>query len=186
MTDRVEQFLRSNTGGAIAAKLGLVVPELKRYRDGTGLPEGTVVLAGRAGETASATLRAQLDALGIKRVDIEGADVSAHFPEGNSDKCAALIYDGRGAREAADLADLQRFFRPMLRRLANDGRILVIAEPHELADSPEQAAAQRALEGFTRSLAKEIGNRGSTAQLLLIEPGADGSGSRRRHGAGNR
>jgi len=172
MTDRIEKFLRSNTGAAIAARLGLVVPDLKRYQSGSGLPTGTVVLAGRADDVASAALRSQLDALGVQWMDAAGSEAPGLFPEGSSDKCDALIYDGRSCHAASDLAGLHRFFAPMVRRLNNNGRILLIVEPHELADSPERAAAQRALEGFTRSLAKEIGNRGSTVQLMIIEPGA--------------
>ena len=38
---------------------------------------------------------------------------------------------------------------------------------------PRAATAQRALEGFTRSLAKEIG-RGVTVQLLYVAQGAEG------------
>ena len=38
---------------------------------------------------------------------------------------------------------------------------------------PGAATAQRALEGFTRSLGKEIGGRGATAQLVYVAPGAE-------------
>ncbi|HXI59069.1 MAG TPA: 3-oxoacyl-ACP reductase, partial [Polyangia bacterium] len=46
--------------------------------------------------------------------------------------------------------------------------------PPSAASSPEGAAAQAALEGFVRSVAKEIGRRGSTAQLVTVAPGAEG------------
>ena len=36
-----------------------------------------------------------------------------------------------------------------------------------------EAAARAALDGFVRSLAKEIGKRGATAHLLVVEPGAE-------------
>ena len=174
MADKIEQFLRSNVGGAIASQLGLVVPDLERCESGTGLLGGTVVLAGGALDSGATTaLRAQLDALGLACQRVDGADASALFPEGSEDKCDALVFDGRGMSSAEDLAGLHRFFSPMVRRLNSNGRILVVAEPHENADSAERAAAQRALEGFTRSLAKEIGNRGSTAQLLVIQPGSE-------------
>jgi 3-oxoacyl-[acyl-carrier protein] reductase len=42
-----------------------------------------------------------------------------------------------------------------------------------LAGSARAHTAQRALEGFTRSLAKEIGGKGATAQLVYVEPGAE-------------
>ncbi len=174
MADKIEQFLRSDLGGAMASRLGLVVPDLKRFSDGTNLPQGTVLVGGEGpNETASSALRAVLDSLGLRRMDLTGSDAANVFPEGSSDKCDALIYDGRHCRNAADLKALHAFFSPTVRHLNRNGRIIVLAEPHEAADNAEHAAAQRALEGFTRSVAKEIGNWASTAQMLIIEPGAD-------------
>jgi len=173
MADKIERFLRSSTGSAIAAKLGLEVPDLKRFEGGSGLPSGIVALAGGRGGDAGLALKHHLESLGITTLEITGADPSSAFPEGSNDKCDALIYDGRDCSQASDLSRLHRFFSPMIRRLNNNGRVIIINEPAESADSAERAAAQRALEGFTRSLAKEIGNRGSTAHLLMIEPGAD-------------
>ena len=43
--------------------------------------------------------------------------------------------------------------------------------PEQIEDNDERVA-QRALEGFTRSLGKEIGN-GSTVQLVYVAPGAE-------------
>ena len=51
--------------------------------------------------------------------------------------------------------------------------MLVLATPLEMSEGPRQAVAQRALEGFVRSLGKEVG-RGATAQLVYIAPGAEG------------
>jgi 3-oxoacyl-[acyl-carrier protein] reductase len=39
--------------------------------------------------------------------------------------------------------------------------------------APERAAATAALEGFVRSFAKEIGRTGATANLVVVEPGAE-------------
>jgi 3-oxoacyl-[acyl-carrier protein] reductase len=52
--------------------------------------------------------------------------------------------------------------------------VVVLGIPPELAASESEAIAQRALEGFTRSLAKEIG-RGGTVQLLYAAPPAGDS-----------
>lgn len=173
MADKIERFLRSNTGGAIAAKLGLEVPDLNRYQSGSGLPTGPIALAGGRGGDATRALQLHLDAMGVNATQVTGGDPSAGIPEGGEEKYAALIYDGRDCSTASDLGRLYRFFSPMIRRLHNNGRVIIISEPHEGAESAERAAAQRALEGFMRSLAKEIGNRGSTAALIVIEPGAD-------------
>jgi len=48
----------------------------------------------------------------------------------------------------------------------------VLGTPPESTNSAEERVAQRALEGFTRSLGKEIG-RGSTVNLVYVAPGAE-------------
>ena len=156
MTDRIERFLRSNTGSAIAAKLGLVVPELQRYAPGQGA-HSPVLLGGQPQDD----LADQITALGAK-VDTEAADAQSY---------AALVFDARPLSDAGSLQVLYQFFHGHLRALQANGRVIVIGRPLNQCESAEDAAAQQALEGFTRSLAKEIGNRGSTAQLLQMANG---------------
>jgi 3-oxoacyl-[acyl-carrier protein] reductase len=49
--------------------------------------------------------------------------------------------------------------------------VIVVGRTPELAASPEQQIAQRAIEGFTRSLGKEV-KRGATANLVYVAPDA--------------
>jgi 3-oxoacyl-[acyl-carrier protein] reductase len=48
----------------------------------------------------------------------------------------------------------------------------VLGTPPEACESPPEATAQRALEGFTRSVGKELG-RGVTAQLVYVAAGGE-------------
>jgi 3-oxoacyl-[acyl-carrier protein] reductase len=50
--------------------------------------------------------------------------------------------------------------------------VLILGTPPAAAGTPVEAIAQRALEGFTRALAKEL-RRGATAQLLHVAHGAE-------------
>lgn len=85
-----------------------------------------------------------------------------------------LVFDASGCRAAEDLRALYDFFHPLMRRISTCGRAVVLGTtPSALADDPVAAATQSALEGFVRSLAKEIGKRGSTAQLVYVDPGAE-------------
>jgi 3-oxoacyl-[acyl-carrier protein] reductase len=77
------------------------------------------------------------------------------------------VFDATGVRSTADLTSLQRFFSPVIRQLAAAGRVIVIGRTPELSDTPEQQIAQRALEGFTRSLGKEV-KRGATVNLVYV------------------
>ena len=49
----------------------------------------------------------------------------------------------------------------------------MLGTPPAAAGSTRAATAQRALEGFTRSLGKEVGGRGATVGLVLVSPGAE-------------
>ena len=51
----------------------------------------------------------------------------------------------------------------------------MLGTPPEEAGSPREATAQRAIEGFVRSVAKEIGRYGSTAQLVQVGGGGEGA-----------
>ncbi|HKU41397.1 MAG TPA: 3-oxoacyl-ACP reductase [Polyangiales bacterium] len=88
-------------------------------------------------------------------------------------KLQALICDATSARTPADLKALYTFFHERLPRLARSGRVVVLGRPSAQADDLAQAATAQALEGFTRSLAKEIGGKGATANLLVVASGAE-------------
>jgi 3-oxoacyl-[acyl-carrier protein] reductase len=51
--------------------------------------------------------------------------------------------------------------------------VVVLATPPEQSESPSQAVAQRALEGFLRAVGKEVGNKGATANLVYSAPEAE-------------
>jgi 3-oxoacyl-[acyl-carrier protein] reductase len=84
----------------------------------------------------------------------------------------ALIFDASSLTTVAGLSALYAFFHPYVARLRRSGRALVLARGGAPA-TPEAAAARAALDGFVRSLAKEVGKKGATANLVLVEPGAD-------------
>ncbi|MGZ3454665.1 MAG: 3-oxoacyl-ACP reductase [Polyangiales bacterium] len=84
----------------------------------------------------------------------------------------AVIFDATAIADPADLKAIYAFFHPLVSRLARSSRVLVIARPTSKLGEKE-AAAQGALEGFVRSVAKEIGRNGSTANLVVVERGAE-------------
>lgn len=87
----------------------------------------------------------------------------------------ALVFDATSIRTIEGLHALYAFFNPLVRRLAKSGRVVVVgrAIQDDIARDPVAAAAQAALEGFVRSVAKEVGRNGTTANLLRVEAGAE-------------
>jgi len=98
-------------------------------------------------------------------------DVAA-LPDGF--RADALVFDATGLGGPAELRGLYDFFHPLIPALRTCGRVVVLGRA--LAETPASsslAAGQGALDGFVRSLAKEIGRRGSTANLVLVGPAAE-------------
>ncbi len=82
----------------------------------------------------------------------------------SSERPAAVLLDASGVRDVEGLADVHAALHPVVRSVAAGGRVVVLGAPLDPADH-HQSAAQQALEGFTRSLGKEIG-RGRTVNLV--------------------
>ena len=80
------------------------------------------------------------------------------------------MFDATGLTSASALVALQRFFYPTVARVRPSGQVIVLDAAGRRRRAAE-ATAQQALEGFTRSLGKEVG-RGAAAQLVYVAPGA--------------
>ncbi len=163
--------------------LGLGKPaELKRYSANTSF-EGNILLGGKGDCLSEVGAHCQKLGVPVRHpLNAAGEAVAAAISSSQSwesseeqpgDKLQALIFDGTGLRDTTGLKLAYQFFQPALKSLASSGRIIILARPHRDVDSPEFAASQRALEGLSRSLAKESGKKGVTSQLMYVEPGAE-------------
>ena len=100
------------------------------------------------------------------------------LPEGQAGKkFDGVVFDASELDEPGALRALYEHFHALAPRISSNGRAVVIGRPASSATTPEAAATRAALEGFVRSLAKEIGKRGATAQLLLVDDGAEERGA---------
>jgi 3-oxoacyl-[acyl-carrier protein] reductase len=162
MSDRYSQIVNAPVVSTVAKQLGLPQPvSLDRYRPGAPVVSGPVLTGAAPGGRLDKALPAFLDSIKAERAGTEG-------------KVKALVFDATGIADSTELVELQRFFYPAVGRLQRSGRVVVLGTPPAEAGSARVHTAQRALEGFVRSLAKEIGGRGSTAQLVYVAPGAEG------------
>jgi 3-oxoacyl-[acyl-carrier protein] reductase len=82
-----------------------------------------------------------------------------------------FVVDATGCHSVDGARLLYSAFHPMMRRLAVNGRVL-IAAGDPATGAPMAAALARGIEGFMRSVAKELGPRGITANLLYVAPDA--------------
>jgi 3-oxoacyl-[acyl-carrier protein] reductase len=161
MSDRYSQIVNAPVVSAIAGQLGLPRPlPLERRRVTGPLVAGKVLSGAAPGGRLEKPLGALLDSIGVERA-------------GPGGPAKALVFDASGIADSTELVELQRFFYPAVGRLEQSGRVVVLGTPPAEAGSTRAATAQRALEGFTRSLGKEVGRRGATVQLVLVSEGGE-------------
>jgi 3-oxoacyl-[acyl-carrier protein] reductase len=161
-SDRYQQLTRLPPARFLAKRLGL--PEstpLRRHEPGQPALAGPALIGGdgRLGGALAAVLA------GI------GAEIRQAPPEPDV-RLGALVFDASGIADTAGLATLYEFVHAGIRAIGPSGRLVVLGTPPEQAESRAQAVAQRALEGFTRSAAKEL-RAGATGQLVYVAPGAE-------------
>ena len=161
MSDLYSRLVNSPPGRLVAPRVGLPRPfELERRASHGTDVSGAVLAGGAPGGRLGKSLERLLGELGAPR------------PERSDSPVKALVFDATGIADSTQLVELQRFFYPNVKRVQASGRVVVLGTPP--ADLPARAAtAQRALEGFTRSLGKEIG-RGVAVQVVHVAEGAEG------------
>lgn len=190
MSDRLLELSQSSWGRQLVSLLGLPTPP--RLRRATAA-YASLPLEGRAAIVGGAS-RAELVPEILKAVSAAGAELfiapdhaglvpikAAAAEQGiglktepAEERFAAqiLLFDASGIDSAAGLRELYDFFQPRIARLASNGRVLILTRaPRTLASVGAQTAAT-ALRGFMRSLGKEIGRKGSTANLIEVDEGA--------------
>jgi 3-oxoacyl-[acyl-carrier protein] reductase len=185
MSDRYAQLVNNPIGRMVVKNVGLPQPvQLERYRPGQPLVMGSVLLGaapgGRlSGPIASVLASAKAEAHTSLQEDLRTAAADAGLnariwnPEVGGDRSfKALVFDATGITSSEGLGQLHAFFSGAVRRVQPCGRIIVLGTPPEACDTPREATAQRALEGLTRSLGKEV-KRGATSQLVYVGPGAE-------------
>ena len=160
MSDRYQGFTQTPVGKLLVKNLGLPNPtKLDRYAEGAPLVDGTILVGG-TGRLAE-SLPGLLDLLGI--ASTQAQEEGARYK--------GLVFDATGLQASSDLTALRDFFTPLMRSLEACSHVVVLGTPPEQVKGPERVA-QRALEGFTRSLGKEVG-RGGTVQLVYVAEGAE-------------
>ncbi|MCP2270311.1 3-oxoacyl-ACP reductase [Actinokineospora diospyrosa] len=162
MTDRYQQFTNSGVGRALVKRLGLPNPTpLRRHRAGDPALDGPALLRSAPGGRLAEAVGAVCKAAGIEVLTAAGPKTYG-----------ALVFDATGIASVSQLRELYDFFNPVLRAVGTCGRVIVLGTPPERIADADELIAQRALEGFVRSVGKEL-VRGATAQLVYVEPGAE-------------
>jgi len=168
----MSDFLVENqTARGVIKTLRLPLPLPQQLERATGPWEdqplkGEIVVAG---EAADAVYAGRLYDL----ITPTGAQVTDSDGLGDQTRPKALVFDATGIETPEGLRALYDFFHPNVRGMKTCGRAVVIARTPADATGPLAAAAQRGIEGFVRSMGKELGRKGSTAQTIYVDRGAE-------------
>ncbi len=193
MNDRYLEFTSSSMGKSIAGMLGLPTPPRLRRVDSPWtvhpLRDRHVLIGGNSGSVLSQyLLRALADAGATLRVvsehrglaPLKAAAAALRLPlhvnppaDGDTPRNHALVFDATGLGSPAQLRELYDLVQPVLRDIAGNGRVLLLSRAPESITEVAACTAAVALRGFIRSLAKEVGKNGTTANLLEVQDGAD-------------
>ena len=173
MSDRYLAFANSNTGRRLVGALGLPAPLLlERWSAGRSRPVDGALLLGGEGSLANAVLpfaNKLTDALFAAR---EAQFELPRWTAEHGPKLKALVFDASGLTRFEQLIELRDFFQPAFKGLDTCPRVVILGRAPESLKDPIAASVQRSLEGFSRSLGKEI-RRGGNVQLIYVGKGAE-------------
>ena len=191
MADVYESMLNSNVGRSLLNSLNLPVPTvLERYSEAqTSFITGNVLISGAPGGrlldmlastlgSSSASLQIPNNAPAMTELKAAAEKAGTNFvavdPAAEAAKFKGLVFDATGIETSEQLRSLYDFFHPVIRKLNECARVVVLGLPPESCKTnPRQQIAQRALEGFIRSVGKEIGKKGAVANLVYVAKQAE-------------
>ncbi|AWV91225.1 3-oxoacyl-ACP reductase [Bradymonas sediminis] len=182
MSDYLVELAKNATARKVIKNLGLPVPmpqELQR----SDKPRQTRPLVGQsvgfwtgdgAGKMAQA-IGATLRGAGAQIYAPAGSEIDESMPleADPSMEFSALVFDATSLTTPEELRELYDFFHPRVGLIRRGGRVVIIGRPAETQKDAAANATQASLEGFMRSLAKEVAKDGITANLLYVDDEAE-------------
>ena len=184
MTDQYQAFAKSPIGKFVIKNLGLPAPTfLDRFDSATPVIKGAVLVGAAPAGTLSGAISqvlANIHANSYAGNNAELQQVAATqglklnaFNDGDREsKFKAVVFDASGIQNSEQLKELYNFFNPVARQILASGRVIVVGTTPETTKTVKQAIAQRALEGFVKSVGKEF-KKGIAAQLVYVDEGAE-------------
>ncbi|WP_436366041.1 3-oxoacyl-ACP reductase [Acinetobacter baumannii] len=183
MTDQYQAFTQSPIGKFVVKNLGLPSPVvLERFESAQPVVKGAVLVGAAPSSVLSGAIAQVLSNIHTDSyvgnnvaLQQEAAKVGLNlrpFNAGDKEsKFKAVVFDASGIQNSEQLNELYKFFNPIARQVATSGRVIVIGTTPETAKTVKQAIAQRALEGYIKSVGKEF-KKGITAQVVYVDEGA--------------
>ena len=160
MSKILENLFYSKMGQSLLSAVGVKPPlDLKRFEPTKQWVSSPVALA----EAPSTALESVLNAAQISWQVLDDDETSAD----------AMLFDATGLTRISELTALKTFFSQASKRLTKSGRIVLIGLNPNKMETIETASVMESLNGFTRSLGKELGRKGVTANVIYCDNKVD-------------
>ncbi len=157
MSKLFENLFYSKLGQGLLSALGVKPAiSLKRFSGTTPwVNDETLVASAPSSALAGILSQAQIQPSVIK--------------DGDETQFNSALFDATEFRNTSDLSQLKSFFAGISKRLNASSHIVIIGLDPAVCDDVEHAAVMEALNGFTRSLAKELGRKAIGVNLLYCQ-----------------
>ncbi|WP_425327387.1 SDR family NAD(P)-dependent oxidoreductase, partial [Pseudomonas nitroreducens] len=173
MTDRYIAFANSNVGRRLVGALGLPAPvRLERWSAGRTRPVDGALLLGGEGNLNDAVLPFAERLTDSIFAFSDGQYGLPRWTAEHGPKLKAIVFDASGLTRFEQTIELRTFFQGALKGLDKCPHVVILGRAPESIKDPIAASVQRSLEGFSRSLGKEI-RRGGNVQLVYVGKGAE-------------
>ncbi|QAY69302.1 3-oxoacyl-ACP reductase [Xylanimonas protaetiae] len=159
MTDTYTKAVNTGMTKTLAKKLGLPRPALlRRHQPGAPLTVGPVlVVSDAASQESAAAVAATLDGWGL----------TVARQDDDATRWGAVVVVLTDVARPADASTAVLSLPGALKRLAPNGRVVTVSRAAAPGDAPELAAVRQGVDGFLRSLAKEL-RAGATANGIQL------------------
>ncbi len=174
MNDSYLRFVNKPFGSKLSSMLGLPQPRiLERHKPNTPVVGGKVLIGTASSQSILDKILRQLDNMQAEtRYHSSFAAPADRQPWSNNENVKAVVFDATGLNDSADSEAIYRFFKTTVKSIEGNGRVVILGRPASSCITAEAKIAQRALEGLSRSLAKEL-DKAIAVQLVLVESGAE-------------
>jgi len=154
MSKVLEGLFYSKVGQSLMGALGVKPAiDLNRFQPSEKWVSGTIALASNKNTELQ-------NALNASAIDCE------LFDESSDKQYQGMLLDACDYKAVRDLDGLKHLFAHASKRISKSGRIVIIGLNPQNLTNAEQASVMEALNGFTRALAKELGRKGITVNLV--------------------
>jgi 3-oxoacyl-[acyl-carrier protein] reductase len=163
MTDTYTRLVNTGLTKTAAAKLGLPRPAiLRRYKAGAPLTVGPVLVVSDDASKPDADALAQV---------LLGWELDVRREPSDDVRWGAVLLVLTEARAPEDASGAVLATGSVLRRLAPNGRVVTVSRAPAEGDAPQLAAVRSGVDGFLRSVAKEL-RAGATGNGIVLTDSA--------------